>query len=172
MSMFSRRRALGALAALAAVRPGAAAVGMGDMAPDFNAPATNGQKVSLAQYRGKKNVVLAFFPKAFTGGCTAEMKAYQASLDKFTSTDTVVYGVSTDDLETNKKFAESLNLQFALLSDPSGELAKKYEVFNAERNIASRKTFVIDKTGKVVHTEEGREAVDMTGTATACSRLK
>ena len=100
------------------------------------------------------------------------MKAYQGGIANFNDSNTVVYGVSTDDLETNKKFAESLSLEFALLSDPSGEVATKFGVYNAERKIANRKTFLIDMDGKVQFVEEGRDAVATTGTAAACSRLK
>jgi len=99
------------------------------------------------------------------------MKAYQAGIAKFIDSNTVIYGISADDLETNKKFAQSLNLDFALLSDTSGEVATKFGVFNAERKIANRKTFLVDTDGKVQFVEEGREAVATDGTAAACSRL-
>jgi len=171
MSSLTRRDAILGMGTLASV-VGLSAAATGETAPDFTAAATSGGNVSLSQFRGKKNVVLAFFPKAFTGGCTKEMHAYQAGISQFTDSNTVVFGVSTDDVETNKKFAESLGLEFALLSDPSGDVAKKYGVFNAERNIASRKTFVIDREGKITHTEEGSAAIDISGAATACSRLK
>jgi peroxiredoxin Q/BCP len=117
-------------------------------------------------------VVVAFYPKAFTGGCTKEMKGYQSGLDQFTDSSSKVFGVSLDDIETNKRFAEELGLEFALLSDTSGEAAKAYGVYNAERNIASRATFVIGKDGKISHIEEGSGAVDIAGAAAACSRLK
>lgn len=100
------------------------------------------------------------------------MKGYQAGIDKFKSTDTVVFGVSADDEETNARFAKELGLEFALLSDPSGEMLRKYGVYNEERKIASRTTFVIDKQGKIVHAETGGSAIDITGAADACSRLK
>lgn len=100
------------------------------------------------------------------------MKGYQAGIDKFTDANTVVFGVSADDEETNARFAKELNLEFALLSDPKGEMLKKYGVYNEERKIAGRTTFVIDTQGKIVHTEEGSVAIDITGAANACSRLK
>ena len=65
------------------------------------------------------------------------MKAYQAGISKFTDSNSVVFGVSTDDLETNKKFAESLNLDFPLLSDASGDASKKFGIYNAERNMSN-----------------------------------
>jgi peroxiredoxin Q/BCP len=100
------------------------------------------------------------------------MNGYQAGIAKFTDSDSVVFGISTDDLETNTRFAKELKLEFALLSDTTGAAAKSYGIHNAERNMASRSTFVVDKTGKITHVEEGSGAVDIAGAASACSRLK
>ena len=99
------------------------------------------------------------------------MKAYQAGIAQFTGADSVVFGISTDDIETNKKFAESLNLEFALLSDAQGEASKKYGIYNAANHMSNRTTFVVDKTGKVAHVESGSGAIDIGGAAAACSRL-
>ena len=99
------------------------------------------------------------------------MKAYQAGIAKFTDSDSVVFGVSTDDVETNTRFAKSLHLEFALLSDATGDVSKKYGIYNTAAKISSRTTFVIDKSGKVVHVESGSGAIDITGAALACSRL-
>ena len=99
------------------------------------------------------------------------MKGYQADIQTFTGSDSVVFGISTDTLETNKKFAESLSLEFAILSDEKGEVAKKYDVLMAERNMASRATFVVDKAGKIVHVETGSSAIDPAGAANACGNL-
>jgi peroxiredoxin Q/BCP len=100
------------------------------------------------------------------------MQGYQAGIAKFTDSNSVVFGISTDDLETNTRFAKELKLEFALLSDTSGQAAKSYGIHNAERNMASRSTFVVDKTGKITHVEEGSGAIDIAGAASACSRLK
>lgn len=99
------------------------------------------------------------------------MTAYQGGIAKFSDADTVVFGVSTDDLETNKKFAESLKLEFALLSDTSGAASKAFGVLN-ERNMANRTTFVIDKQGVVEEVISGQDAIAIDGAATACSRLQ
>jgi peroxiredoxin Q/BCP len=99
------------------------------------------------------------------------MNGYQAGIKKFTDTNSVVFGVSTDDLETNKKFAESLKLEFALLSDTSGDASKKFGIYNAERNMSNRTTFVIGKNGKIEHVEAGGGAIDIAGAASACSRI-
>ena len=158
------------MAALSTGVSGAEVV-VGDAAPDFTLPATDGSNVSLSDYRGKNNVVLAFFPKAFTGGWTREMKAYQAGIANFTDSDSVVFGVSTDDIEKNTQFAKSLSLEFALLSDATGDVSKKYGIYNAAAKISNRTTFVIDKNGKVAHVESGGGAIDIAGAALACSRL-
>ena len=100
------------------------------------------------------------------------MQGYQAGIQRFKDADTVIFGVSADDLETQKKFAESLNLEFALLADPKGEAAKAFDVYNAERNIANRTTFVIDKQGKIQEVISGGEAIEIEGAAQACSRLR
>ena len=99
------------------------------------------------------------------------MNAYQAGINKFTDSNSVVFGVSTDDLETNKKFAESLNLDFPLLSDASGDASKKFGIYNAESNMSNRTTFVISKAGKIEHVESGGGAIDIAGAASACSRI-
>ena len=98
------------------------------------------------------------------------MKGYQAGIQQFTSTDSVVFGVSTDPLDTNKKFAESLSLEFAILSDEGGAVSKSYGVLN-ERMMSNRTTFVIGKDGKIAHVESGAAAIDPAGAAAACSKL-
>ena len=100
------------------------------------------------------------------------MKAYQAGIAKFTESKATVFGVSTDDEGTNARFAESLGLEFALLSDHTGKVAKQYGVYLAEHHIASRTTFVVDKNGKIEHIDSGQDAIDIAGAANACSRLK
>src|SRR5262245_57331334 len=79
---------------------------VGDMAPDFTLPSTAGKPVTLSEFRGKKNVVLAFYPAAFTGGCTKEMTSYGANHGKFEGMDTQVFGISTDNSPSQKTFAE------------------------------------------------------------------
>ncbi len=98
------------------------------------------------------------------------MKGYQAGIQQFTDSEAVVFGISTDPLDTNKKFAESLSLDFAILSDEGGAVAKSYGVLN-ERMMANRTTFVIDRNGKITHVESGSDAMDPAGAANACSKL-
>ena len=146
---------------------------VGDAAPDFTLPSTAGKPVTLSSFRGQKNVVLAFYPAAFTGGCTKEMTAYGKSLNQFETADTQVFGISTDNTPSQKVFADQVGATFPMLSDFSKrEVAKTYGVLMPERGIANRATFVVDKEGKIQHIEEGSQAVDISGAAMACSRLK
>ena len=100
------------------------------------------------------------------------MKAYQAGIAKFTGSNATVFGVSTDHDETNARFAKSLGLEFALLSDHMGKVAKQYGVYLPEHHIASRTTFVVNKDGKIEHIDSGQDAIDIAGAANACSRLR
>jgi len=100
------------------------------------------------------------------------MLAYQAGLAKFTGANTQVFGVSTDNIPSQKAFAEKLNVSVPMLSDfVRREVSAKYGVLLADRGVANRATFVIDTDGKIQHIEEGSAAIDPTGAETACSRL-
>ncbi len=100
------------------------------------------------------------------------MLAYQAGIAKFEGDETKVFGISTDNVPSQKEFAEKLKLTFPLLSDFSQrQVAKDYGVLFADRGFANRATFVIDKDGRIEHIEEGNTAIDPTGAETACSRL-
>src|SRR5262249_40388831 len=100
------------------------------------------------------------------------MLAYQAGMAKFTGAETEVFGVSTDNGPSQKAFQEKINVQVPMLSDfAKREVSAKYGVLMADRGIANRATFVIDKEGKIQHIEEGSAAIDPTGAETACSRL-
>jgi len=146
---------------------------VGDTAPDFTLPSTAGKPVTLSEFRGKKNVVLAFYPAAFTGGCTKEMTAYGANLSKFEGMDTQVFGVSTDNSPSQKVFATQTNATFPMLSDfLDRKVSKDYGVLMPARGLANRATFVVDKEGKIAFIEEGSAAVDISNTEMACSRLK
>ena len=98
------------------------------------------------------------------------MQGYQADIQTFAGAGAVVFGISTDTPETNKKFAESLSLEFAILSDEGGAVSKKYDVLN-ERMMANRTTFVVAKDGTIAHVESGGSAIDPAGAAAACSKL-
>ena len=129
---------------------------VGDMAPDFSLQGTDGQLHKLADYRGKKAVVVAWFPKAFTSGCTIECKSLAANGDKLRKFDVAYFMASVDPLEGeggNLAFAKSERAGFPLLSDPDKSVASKYGVLSA-RGFANRWTFYIDKSGKVAHIEK------------------
>jgi peroxiredoxin len=153
-------------------QPGKTTLKVGDMAPDFTLPGTKGQPVKLSDFRGKKTVVLAFFPAAFTGGCTKEMTSFAADVDKFTSADAEILPVSTDNTPTLRHWAEELKASYTMLSDFQRKVSAQYGVLMPDRGVANRTTFVIDKEGKIQHIDEGTAAVDVSGAAMACSRLK
>lgn len=145
---------------------------VGDAAPDFTLPSTSGKPVTLSDFQGKKNVVLAFYPAAFTGGCTKEMTSYGANHSQFEQMETLVFGVSTDNTPSQKVFAEQTGTTFPMLNDfADRKVAKAYGVLIEPRGIANRATFVIDKQGKIAWIEEGQGAVDISGANQACSRL-
>lgn len=152
--------------------PTSSTLKVGDTAPDFTLPSTAGNSVKLSDFRGKKTVVLAFFPAAFTGGCTKQMQTYQLGIAKFEGADTQVFGVSTDNTPSQKEFAQKLGLSFPILSDfVDRKVSKDYGVFLPERAIANRVTFVIDKQGKIAFMEGGKDAIAILGAGDACSRL-
>ncbi len=127
-----------------------AAVKVGDIAPDFTLQASDGKTYKLSSFRGKQAVVIAWFPKAFTGGCTAECKSLRENGDQIGNTGAALFAASVDDVATNKKFAESLGLDYPILSDPTKETAKALGVLNAANGLAQRWTFIIGKDGKVL----------------------
>ena len=142
-------------------------VKVGDMAPDFSLQGTDGKTHKLSEYRGKQAVVIAWFPKAFTQGCTIECKSLAENGDKIKQYQVAYFMASTDNIEDNTKFAKatSVTLQgrggastvvekkeadFPMLADPTKEVATKYGVLMANGQLANRWTFYIDKNGKVV----------------------
>ncbi len=127
------------------------AVQVGDKAPDFTLPSQMGDKVTLSEYFGKKNVVLYFYPKDETMGCTKEACAFRDSYEVFTNLGAEVLGVSGQSVESHKSFASHHSLQFVLLSDQNNEVRKLYGVPASLGVIPGRVTYVIDKKGIVRH---------------------
>jgi peroxiredoxin Q/BCP len=131
---------------------------VGDMAPDFKLQATDGKTYTLSSFRGKQAVVLAWFPKAFTQGCTIECKSLAEHGDMIKKYDVTYFMVSVDPLDGaqgNKAFAETHKADFPLLSDPDKTTAKAYGVLNEQRGFANRWTFYIGKDGKIQEIDKG-----------------
>jgi len=144
---------------------------VGDMAPDFTLAGTDGKMHKLSSYRGKSAVVIAWFPKAFTSGCTVECKSLADNGDKIQKYEVVYFMVSTDTIDENTKFAKATSVtlpgraggeptvvekkeaDFPMLSDPTMETARAYGVVTGDRETASRWTFYIDKSGKIAAIE-------------------
>ena len=122
---------------------------VGDQAPDFTLQASDGKTYSLADYRGKKAVVIAWFPKAFTAGCTLECKSLAANGDRLRKYDVAYFMASVDPVSENKGFAEQEKADFPLLSDPTKKTAEAYGVLNP-KGMASRWTFYIGKDGRIL----------------------
>jgi thioredoxin-dependent peroxiredoxin len=155
---------LAAVAALAIVLPAAAQdnklkVKEGDPAPDITLPVAQIEKalptakddkdLNLKDLRGKKNVVLFFYPKAMTKGCTIESCGFRDIAAEFAKADTVILGISTDKLEDQEKFIEKEKLNFPLLADNEQKMAKALGVMADKGSFTKRVTFVIDKEGKI-----------------------
>jgi peroxiredoxin len=127
------------------------AVEIGDVAPDFELPDQHGTPVKLSSFRGSKNVVLVFYPLAFSGVCSGELCGLRDGFPEVDRDDVELLTVSVDSMFTHRAWADAEKFEFGLLSDfwPHGDVAKAYGVFNDERGISVRGTFVIDKDGVV-----------------------
>ena len=127
------------------------AIGVGDKAPDFQLTDQAGRKVSLADFRGQKAVVLYFYPKDETPGCTKEACSFRDSYEDFVKAGAEVIGVSGDSVDKHKSFAEHHRLPFTLLADDGNKLRKAYGVPATLWILPGRVTYVIDKQGVVRH---------------------
>ena len=146
----------------------------GEPAPDFELPSTSGGTVRLSEQRGRP-VVLFFYPKDMTSGCTAEACAFQASLPDFSEVDAEIFGISRDSLESHAEFREKEGLSFDLLSDVDGDVTERYGVWKEKKMYGKaqmgieRTTFVIGPDGRIArvfpkvqvegHADEVLEAV-------------
>jgi thioredoxin-dependent peroxiredoxin len=128
---------------------------IGKPAPDFTLPATTGESISLRQFKGKKTVILYFYPKDETPGCTKEACEFRDHSEEFERHNVVVLGISTDNMESHQSFREKHHLPFPLLSDEDATVSKLYGVYKL-KNLYGKKymgiertTFVIDRTGRI-----------------------
>lgn len=128
---------------------------VGSKAPAFDLPAFPEGKIKLSQFKDKQNVVLYFYPKDDTPGCTTEACGFRDDLKKFAAKETVILGISCDSVESHEKFADKFSLPFPLLSDEDHAVAEKYGVW-VEKNMYGKKsmgiqraTFLINKKGKI-----------------------
>ncbi len=130
----------------------------GDLAPPLVATASNGEKVNLADLRGKKNVVLFFYPRDFTRVCTQEVCGFRDMYEELRSKDTEVVGVSLDSDASHERFREEHKVPFPLVADTDKSIAKAFGAVGLLRGVlglAKRVTFVIDKQGKLAGVFEG-----------------
>jgi len=139
-----------ALAAFITVFPTiAGSLNVGDAAPDFSLQASDGNTYRLSDFKGKQAVVIAWFPKAYTRGCTIECKSLTENGHLIKKYDVTYFMASVDPLEDNKGFAEKSKADFPLLSDPTKDVARAYGVLNIMR-VASRHTFYIGVDGTIM----------------------
>ena len=138
---------------------------IGTKAPDFTLPDQNGNMHSLSEYRGKK-VILYFYPKDNTAGCTKQACGFAERYPRFTEKGAVVLGVSKDSVASHKKFEEKYGLPFTLLADPELVAIQAYDVWQEKKNYGKtymgvvRTTYLIDENGKIVKAFEKVKAAD------------
>lgn len=122
----------------------------GDKAPSASAPSWNSSRVELSDYVGKSNVVLFFYSRDNTSGCTREARALRDAVEELSRRDAQVIGVSADSIESHERFAANNELPFPLLSDPDGKIAEDFGVLKPSGR-AERATFLIGKDGMIAH---------------------
>jgi peroxiredoxin len=152
---------------------------VGEVAPEFALLSDQWKTVKLSDYRGKKNVFLAVYVLAFTGGWTKQLQAVQSGITsgKIDTSDTEVFGVSIDSPAANAAFAKQIGIKFPLLSDMNKKMLtaygilKSYDQQNQTYEWAQRANIVIDKNGVIQHIEEGDSAVDPNNALTICTKL-
>lgn len=138
---------------------------VGDKAPDFTLKNSDGEEITLSSFAGKQNVVVLFFPLAFTSVCTTELCTVRDGMEDYESLNAQVLGISVDSFFTLKEFKKAQNLNFPLLSDFNKTTAKAYgalyEEFFGMHGVAKRSAFVVNKDGKVVYAEVLEKASDL-----------
>ena len=145
----------------------------GDTAPLITGTDQNGKDFKLADLVGKKIVLLYFYPKDFTGGCTKEACSFRDGFEDFATNNVEIVGVSFDSADSHLKFIAQYKLQFTLIADTDGKIADAYGVRNAGKNIDRRVSFLIGLDGKIVHvTNTGNPDVHLAEMKEAIAGLK
>lgn len=158
--------------AVLAMLLGSGPLQVGDRAPDFTLPDTDGIPVTLSRLLEKGPVILAFYPKAFTPGCTKQNAAFRDRFAEVEKKGATVLGISTDDVETQKRFKAEMKLPYPLLSDAGGKVAKQYAGTMVIVGVANRANFVIGQDGLVKEIVAGGGAVDPGSAIAACPLRK
>jgi len=128
----------------------------GKSAPDFTMKDKDGKTIKLSELKGKKDVVIYFYPKDFTPGCTMEATEFSRDYKKFKDAEIEIVGISPDDEESHQKFREKMGMPYPLVADTEKEVSKKYGVYGLKSFMGreymgvNRSTFLVNKTGKVV----------------------
>jgi thioredoxin-dependent peroxiredoxin len=128
----------------------------GEFAPDFSFRTASGKSMKLSDYRGDKCVVLYFYPKDFTPGCSTEAKEFSSDNDKFESKGVTILGVSPDELESHSKFKDRMNIPYELISDTEHRIASQYGTYGPKNFMGKeylgihRSTFLIGKDGRII----------------------
>jgi peroxiredoxin Q/BCP len=147
--------AFGALFMTATFASAAEPLKVGDTAPDFTMVGSDGKTYKLSELtKAGKAVVVAWYPRAFTGGCTKECKSFKEQGAKIRDYEVAYFTASNDPAEKNKEFAVSLEADYPILSDPDSSVAKKYGVLNDKGTAAQRWTFYIGADGKILHIDK------------------
>ena len=144
---------------------------VGEVAPDFTVKDTDGHELTLSKLVQKGPVVIAFFPKAFSGGCTRELTAYRDQFAQIEKHHATVIAVSTDTQKTQGEFKASLKAPYAFVGDDDAVLVKKYDVKMPILPLAKRVTFVVGPGLKVLSKQEGNDALEPAGAVQACSLI-
>ena len=145
----------------------------GDAAPQFEGQDQDGKTIKLADFAGKKIVLLYFYPKDFTGGCTKEACSFRDGFEDFATNNVEIVGVSFDSADSHLQFIAKYKLNFTLLADPDGKIADIYGVRMAGKNMAKRVSFLIGLDGKIVHvTDTGNPDVHLAEMKAAIAGLK
>lgn len=150
------------------------AIAVGQEAPDFTLPGRGGESVTLSSYRGEKNVVLVFYPLAFSGVCTKQLTTIGGNESQYADQDAQVIGISVDSHFSQSAFADSIGLKDTIMAadfEPKGAVARDYGVYLDGKGISTRATFVIDKSGVVRHADVKEVPTDVPDEADAIAAL-